>query len=47
MANVNAVFGGYALTHKNLAARKIIEAMRTAYAKKWDSVSTRLKQHMA
>ena len=33
-------------THKNLALRKIMEAMRTAYAKKWDSVSTLLKIHM-
>ena len=33
-------------THKNLAVRKIMEAMRTVYAKKRDSVSTRLKQNM-
>ena len=32
-------------THKNLAVRKIMEAMRTAYARKRASVSTRLKQH--
>ena len=35
------------ITHKNLAVRKIMEAMRTAYAKKKrDLVSTRLKQNM-
>ena len=34
------------ITHKNLAALKIMEAMRTAYAKKRNSVSTRLKQNM-
>ena len=34
-------------THKNLAVRKIMEAMRTAYAKKKrESVSKRLKQNM-
>ena len=33
-------------THKNLAVHKIMEAMRTAYAKKRDSVSTHLKQNM-
>ena len=34
-------------THKNLAVHKIMEAMRTVYAKKkQDSVSTRLKQNM-
>ena len=33
-------------THKNLAVRKIIEAMRTAYAKKRDSVSRHPKQNM-
>ena len=31
--------------HRNLAVRKIMEAMRTAYAKKRDLVSTRLKLH--
>ena len=34
------------ITHKNLAVRKIMEAMSTAYAKKRDSVSTRLKQNV-
>ena len=33
-------------THKNIAIRKIMEAMCTVYAKNRDSVSTRLKQHM-
>ena len=33
------------ITHKNLTVRKIMEAMRTTYAKKQDSVSTRLKQN--
>ena len=32
-------------THENLAVRKIMEAMRTGYARKRDSVSTRLKQN--
>ena len=35
------------ITNKNLAARYIMEAMGTAYAKKRDSVSTRLKQNLA
>ena len=32
------------ITHKNLAVRKIVEAMRTGYAEKRVSVSTRLKK---
>ena len=32
-------------THKNLTVRKIMEVLRTAYAKIRDSVSTRLKLH--
>ena len=35
------------ISHKNLAVRKIIEVMHTAYAKKWDSVPTCLKLHKA
>ena len=31
------------ITHKNLAVRKIMEAMRTAYTEKRDSTSTRRK----
>ena len=34
------------ITHKNLAVRKIMQMMRIVYAKKRDSVSTRLKQNM-
>ena len=35
------------ITHKNLSVRKIMEAMRTAYAKKRDSVSTSQTKHDA
>ena len=34
------------ITHKNLDVRKIMEAMRTAHAKKRDTGSTHLKQNM-
>ena len=35
----------YTTRHKNLAVHKIMEAMHTAYTKKRDLVSTRLKQN--